>query len=361
MPAPVVPWVTQTFPTAKSLNLALYTCDGTSDNPHGIFFHSYRPTLFESYGTAATFGGASGGSQSSMSSPGPATSATTRGLIWYDMAGYFGQYSDMPGNGFYQFQSATRGSSGDGITPGGWKIVSHFAAFKKSSTNVSISADLLGTNVPSVSGTKQAASSTTDTCAFFLDLINTGSNTWNPAVTVRDSSGSGTTVVNTTDSSGETCRCYSIWAAVSSTSSGNASFNQNGIYSWTAPAGVTSVTVKAIGAGGGGGAGGGANVTGTVTVTPTNNYDVTVGAGGIGGTVGVSSGVGGVGASSVFPGDAVTISANGGYPGTGATVSANGAGGLGGTVPVLGGYFKGGAGVIGKTAAYGGGGGSSAG
>ncbi len=82
--------------------------------------------------------------------------------------------------------------------------------------------------------------------------------------------------------------------------------------SWTAPAGVTSVTVEAWGGGGGGGAGtgnpakggggaGGQYAKEVVTVVPGNAYPIIVG---LGGTVG-SSAAGGTGGDSTFAATAV--------------------------------------------------------
>ena len=69
--------------------------------------------------------------------------------------------------------------------------------------------------------------------------------------------------------------------------------------SWTAPTGVTSVRVFAVGGGGGGGStsqnyqsgggGSGAVVEGIVTVTPGTSYTVTIGAGGAAGSSGSAS------------------------------------------------------------------------
>ena len=107
--------------------------------------------------------------------------------------------------------------------------------------------------------------------------------------------------------------------------------------SWTAPAGVTSVTVEVWGGGGagggqdqgsdggGGGGGGGYSKKNTVTVIPGNSYTVSVGAGG----AGVTSGTGGSGGDSYFV-DATTVIAKGGVggaPSTG-TPPAGGAGGV---------------------------------
>lgn len=97
-------------------------------------------------------------------------------------------------------------------------------------------------------------------------------------------------------------------------------FNASG--TWTAPAGVTSVTVEAWGGGGagggqnlgsdGGGGGGGGAYSKVVSlpVTPGNNYTVTVGAGGIG----VSGGNGGAGGDSYFL-NTSTVLAKGGAGG----------------------------------------------
>ncbi|WP_264521971.1 MBG domain-containing protein [Flavobacterium sp. N1994] len=139
--------------------------------------------------------------------------------------------------------------------------------------------------------------------------------------------------------------------------------------SWTAPVGVTSVTVEAWGAGGagggassfisaaGGGGAGGAYVKNTaITVVPNTTYTVTVGAGGTG-----STGTGGTGGDSWF-GSTTTVLAKGGNgglssSGSGAAgASAISTGNVGATAPFS---YYGGAGGNGGTS--GGGGGSSAG
>ena len=385
MPLPVTTWVTETFPTAKSLNLALYTCDGTNGNPNGIAFHAYRPILFDTYGTAVTFQSSSSGVQSIMSSPGPASVATTVASVIYDTAGYFGQTSDAPGGqGFYQFTPAVTGSAGDGITAGGWSIVSHFVPVKPTGTQSVVGADIIAA-VPSGSvattGGRQAPSTVNDSCPFFLDLVNSVGTTWKPAVNIRDTAGSSTTnVVNLTDSSGETCRFYSIWAAVSSAVVNQVVFNVNGDYQWTAPAGVTSVTANLIAAGGGGGGGnqtgagvflggggggGGEYASGAVSVTPGFNYTAIVGAGGVGGLPGV---LGTPGGSSQFSGDVASLISFGGSGGGSASTTLNGQGGAGGSASTAPVNFNGGAGSAGDPAGFigavnlaGGGGGSSAG
>src|SRR5262245_32116081 len=74
--------------------------------------------------------------------------------------------------------------------------------------------------------------------------------------------------------------------------------------SWTAPAGISSVTVEAWGAGGGGGGrgsttggsgggGGGGYALAVISVTAGNSYSYTVGAGGSGGAALANGSVGG--------------------------------------------------------------------
>ena len=112
-------------------------------------------------------------------------------------------------------------------------------------------------------------------------------------------------------------------------------FNTSGIF--TAPVGVTSVTIEAWGGGGSGGwrednpsggGGGGAYASGAVAVTPGANYPVTVGAGGVA-TTG-SSGTVQNGGDSSFTGDASQqVLAKGGTAGSGTGASGAGGAGLG--------------------------------
>lgn len=146
-------------------------------------------------------------------------------------------------------------------------------------------------------------------------------------------------------------------------------YNASG--TWTAPAGVTSVTVQAWGGGGagggatgnpatGGGGAGGAYATKVIAVTPSNGYTVTVGTGGGGGT-----GDGGPGLDSWFS-TSGTIVAKGGAGGiSAATNSTNGAGASGSCTGCIGDTtYAGGGGSTGDYTAgtgYSGAGGGSAG
>jgi hypothetical protein len=370
LPAPVSAWTGSTFPGAKSLNLAAYTCDGSGDHPNGVAFHALRPILAEAFTrSGATFPSSATGTRTVMSSTGTVTS----GMVVLDTAGYYGLSQDQPGSGYYEYLAAVKGSAGDGVTPGGWVLLSHHAPITAGTTQVSVSADFEATGGIVVSGTRQAAVHSEVNCPFFLDLAQVGNLTWAPALTVYDTDATAAAVVvNTADPSGQTCRLCAAWAAVSATVSGQAVWTASGTYPWTAPGGVTSVTVAATGAGGGGGGGdasgaddyggggggGGEFSQGTVGITPANDYTVTVGAGGAGGSAGSDGVAGGL---SVFAGDTQSVTGHGGGGGGGATTTGDGTGGDGGSGSASTAHYDGGDGAAGATAMYAGGGGSSAG
>lgn len=141
---------------------------------------------------------------------------------------------------------------------------------------------------------------------------------------------------------------------------------------WTAPAGVTSVTVTCIGGGGaggrsyttdggaGGGGAGGASVTSTLTVVAGTSYSVTVGASKASSTIS-NTASNNDGNPSWFS-TAATIFAQGGAGGTGVTTAAAGAGGTGsiatsiGTTKYAGGNATNGNVTPGTTGGAGGGG-----
>jgi len=114
-----------------------------------------------------------------------------------------------------------------------------------------------------------------------------------------------------------------------------------GTYSFSVPAGITSITVKAWGAGGGGGAGnggsgsggnggGGGYTKGVFAVTPGETLDIVVGSGGSNATVNRTAGSGG-GYSAVKRSSTILVEAGGGGGGGGGIgTRAGGAGGAGG-------------------------------
>lgn len=133
---------------------------------------------------------------------------------------------------------------------------------------------------------------------------------------------------------------------------GDNEFVTPGTYTWTAPSGVTSVSVVAIGGGGAGynswanagGAGGGLGWKNNISVTPGNSYTVQVGAGGI------KNGL--AGGNSYF----ISLATVSGYGGGNATANTNTGGpnanGYGG------GYVGDGGGAGGNATNYTGGGGA---
>lgn len=146
-------------------------------------------------------------------------------------------------------------------------------------------------------------------------------------------------------------------------------FNASG--NWTAPLGVTSVTVECWGAGAGGGGGnvaalgsggggGGAySYTANIPVTPGNIYPVTVGTGGALG----NKNPGGNGGDSYFIDNSTYILAKGGLGGEESQGATPGTGGAGGSsASCIGDFnYSGGDGASGDNSSNGGGGGSSAG
>lgn len=119
-------------------------------------------------------------------------------------------------------------------------------------------------------------------------------------------------------------------------------YNSPGIYTFTVPAGITSVTLSGSGGGGGGGCGdggsnyqgaggggGGSNIiTSNYSVTPTQSLSITVGAAGAGGVFGGTY-VGQPGGSSTVTGTGVSFTAGGGAGGTNGSNAGTGFGGIG--------------------------------
>jgi len=142
-------------------------------------------------------------------------------------------------------------------------------------------------------------------------------------------------------------------------------FTTPGTYSWTAPAGVTAVSVVAIGGGGaggaayysgGGGGGGGVGWKSRITVVPGSSYTVQVGAGGIGVTAN-AGGIGTPGGDSYFIDNTVVVGGGGGAgQGSSDNTNVNRAGGAGGTFVGDGGSAGGAGGTSSGDTAGGGGG-----
>ena len=114
---------------------------------------------------------------------------------------------------------------------------------------------------------------------------------------------------------------------------GQQAYTTAGTFSWIAPAGVTSVSVVAVGGGGGsqggsvggsGGGGGELRYKNAISVTPGLSYTVVVGAGGVGDTITTRPG-----AQSSFINSATVAANGGGGGGAGNNPGAGGSGGVG--------------------------------
>jgi hypothetical protein len=119
-----------------------------------------------------------------------------------------------------------------------------------------------------------------------------------------------------------------------------------GVYSWTCPSGISSVSVVCIGAGGAGaapgpgGAGGGLRYINDLTVTPGTTYTVIVGAGGLAGNGNSPGGYSAFGSNIVFAtgGESLTAgSLQTPLGGTGSTIGGN----IGGADGGAGGAYRG--------------------
>jgi len=130
-------------------------------------------------------------------------------------------------------------------------------------------------------------------------------------------------------------------------------YGNPGTYTWTAPAGVTSVTYLVVAGGGGGGdgvptrttgAGGGAGgmLTGTLSVTPSTSYTVTVGSGGNPGTSPTN------GTNSVFASITTVGGGFGAHGGQNGATGGTGGSGGGTSGPWAGGTTAGGLGTAGQ-------------
>jgi hypothetical protein len=125
---------------------------------------------------------------------------------------------------------------------------------------------------------------------------------------------------------------------------GQQAYTTAGTYSWVAPAGITSVSVVAVGGGAGGGGGGALAYKNNISVTPGSSYSVVVGANGV--SVGPNTGV--IGGNSSFTASFGTMTAGGGQAINGGTRSGtfDGGGSGGACADAVGfaGYCGGGAG-----------------
>lgn len=131
------------------------------------------------------------------------------------------------------------------------------------------------------------------------------------------------TITATSNNTNKSSSVSLNWQVISAPPAGQTEFTTPGTYSWTAPAGVTSVSAVAVGGGGSGGqgnvatggGGGGLGWKNNIQVTPGQSYTVVVGFGGF--TAGSSGG------NSYFINTSTVV----GYGGAGGYVSGQSSGG----------------------------------
>lgn len=223
MPFPVASWSEDVPLDSKSMNLALYTVDGTLGTPNGIAWHAQArislETITNPAGPFLLFQSSPTGTRTIISGAG----INHPGAMLFDSAGYWGRSTDGTfWISAYTFTPITPGGKGDGITPGGWTIICHFIPI---ANNVSTTIDAAGADLDSggsfvCGGSRQALNVANDVCPFFLDIQNATGATWQPSVWIVDSTSTAAIPRwNATDSSGEIPRFFTIWAAVSSNTS----------------------------------------------------------------------------------------------------------------------------------------------
>jgi len=206
---------------------------------------------------------------------------------------------------------------------------------------------LLGDEISVVTGSGNLGSLGTGNTVYVIGLPNANQ------ITCRAINGSAAPTVGKISSLSKT------GVNIPFTPDGENEYTTPGTYTWTAPTGVTSVSVVAVGGGGGGGStwssggggGGGLGWKNNIAVTPGQSYTVTVGAGGP--SLSNATNAGSEGGNSFFISLATVAGYGGGRGGPGSNATANGrgggfvgdGGGRGGDGGWDGNWFKGGAGA----------------
>lgn len=121
---------------------------------------------------------------------------------------------------------------------------------------------------------------------------------------------------------------HGVLASIAGGARGEQVYDIPGTYTWTVPAGVTSICVVCVGGGAGtaanvdgigtayyGGGGGGLTYKNNISVTPGDSYTVIVGSG---------NGAGGAGGNSSMSGTSISMTAGGGQVGTRSAASSGG-------------------------------------
>lgn len=249
---PIIPstWQTNYPITAHQLNQDLYTYDGSYFGANGVFFHSNRPILLESYALASVVKAAKGGSFTVLGgSQGSAINIL-------DNAALYGSGSDFPGDAasFQSEGAIAPGSNGLAGQYGGWMLFTAFVPvtnFSGTSNTYGVVWYLgaLGSPLQDIGCMTQGSASRSN-CGFAVDLIQrqyapltTASGSvitsqpsaiYQPAMFAVDPAGTSIDVIaNTVSTVGQTPRFMELWMGVS---------NGNGLTVATIPTPLTSIT-----------------------------------------------------------------------------------------------------------------------
>jgi hypothetical protein len=258
VPYPASYWATDTYPGGKSLNLALYSDDGSQTgiegSPTGILFLARRPILLDS---VTAFDPAAEGN-SVLWFIYTVLSGSNTAQNYIDTAGLYGKGADAPGNdALYGYVPAVPSSSGAGTGlysgAGGWTIFCHFAPVTYGSGQEAVGATFwqVTDTIPVTglteltAGSYQANDTVRDTCAFCLDLLDTVPPSGEAIVPAANFTVSTATTWNleytTTDASGETPRFIAVWAGAATWSPPDATPALPApVTSWTPSSSVTS-------------------------------------------------------------------------------------------------------------------------
>ena len=211
MPLQVTPWITDEWPTAKSLNKAAYTVNGTPSRPNGITFQATGRLFVAGYAGLGVAPASPAGTRTVLSGTVPAANS----YGFYDSAGYFNATSDgTPYSGsYYHYKPAVAGGAGNGVTPGGWTVVSHMVPVQ----NESGTQYLIGADWGGGAGGRQATTppSAAIGTPFAMDLVSTLGGTVTPAVWITDPSSSPGIVpspLTPSDMSGQNPLFWTLWA-----------------------------------------------------------------------------------------------------------------------------------------------------
>lgn len=230
--------------TAHQLNQDMYSYDGSYFNANGVFFHSNRPHLYETYQLPSVLQAAKGGSFTILGgSQGSAISVI-------DNAALFGIGADFPSQ-YATFQSSgaiAPGSAGQAFVYGGWQLFFTFipcGPFSGTSNTYGVvwcqqtTRTGIGSPLQDI-GCMQAGSTTQNNCGFAVDLIQRQTTDptqiYAPTMFLTDPAGQNNAVVaNTTSTTGQTPRFGELWMGVS---------NGNGLTVSTIPAPLSTVSTS---------------------------------------------------------------------------------------------------------------------